>query len=369
MELEKYISGIQKTGFVLENKISQALKKHGWNVISNKYYEDDFEGKVREVDLIAYKVKRIQNFDVYTCLIISCKKNETNTWVLLCRDIDLKDPNSDFWPLHCWSNDPTINYQLSNVVDPKNYYRDLKKSGVKKALADPNVDIFAFQEMDAKTGAPKNQKAIYDSITSLIKAQSYEVNALPERKKTPCVYQFNLLSVVDAEIVRLEFKNNEITPSTTSDEYYVSRYILKKKQSFSKIRIISAPKFEQTIEDYNKLHKENSNWFNLLCNDFYVNIEKDYRKLIELTDKFSLELSINFRSRYRLLTTKLFEKDNVFLNWDKEKSSLVIDFNHDDIDLDDVLNDDAQAKKIIAKALKTTYRYEGLFYIGVDIPF
>lgn len=88
MNLEKFEKGILKTGFVLENNIAMSLKKLGWSVISNKYYEDDFEDKIREIDLIAYKVGRAQDFDVFTCLIISCKKSESNTWALLCRDLN-----------------------------------------------------------------------------------------------------------------------------------------------------------------------------------------------------------------------------------------------------------------------------------------
>ena len=50
MELEKFTKEICKTGFVLENRIAVDLKREGWTVISNKYYEDDFEGSVREID-------------------------------------------------------------------------------------------------------------------------------------------------------------------------------------------------------------------------------------------------------------------------------------------------------------------------------
>ena len=79
---------IRKTGFVLENQIALILKSAGWTVISNKYYIDDSEESVREIDLIAYKAKRIQHFDVYTTLIISCKKSGDNAWALLARELN-----------------------------------------------------------------------------------------------------------------------------------------------------------------------------------------------------------------------------------------------------------------------------------------
>ena len=74
MDTKKLEAQIRKTGFVLENQVAQTLKSAGWTVISNKYYVDDFEDSVREIDLIAYQVAKIQHFDVYTVLIVSCKK-------------------------------------------------------------------------------------------------------------------------------------------------------------------------------------------------------------------------------------------------------------------------------------------------------
>ena len=83
MDPKKFAAEICKTGFVLENQIAQTLKAAGWTVISNKYYVDDFEESVREIDLIAYKVSKVKHLDVYTALIISCKKSESNAWALL----------------------------------------------------------------------------------------------------------------------------------------------------------------------------------------------------------------------------------------------------------------------------------------------
>ena len=115
MTASPFVVEIRKTGFVLENEIAQTLKRSGWTVISNKYYVDDSEETVREIDLVAYRVSKIQHFDVYTVLIVSCKKSDTNAWALLARPINLKDPNSDWWPLHAWSNDKALAFQLSSI--------------------------------------------------------------------------------------------------------------------------------------------------------------------------------------------------------------------------------------------------------------
>ena len=78
-----YVQGIRKTGFILEDKIIQILKLNNWNIINNKFYEDDLSDTIREMDILEYKVSKIEEISVFTTLLISCKKNDDNAWVLL----------------------------------------------------------------------------------------------------------------------------------------------------------------------------------------------------------------------------------------------------------------------------------------------
>ena len=87
MQYEQLPTQILKTGFVLENQIAQQLKAAKWTVISNRYYVDDAEESIREIDLVAYQATRVQHFDVYTTLLVSRKKSEANAWALLSREI------------------------------------------------------------------------------------------------------------------------------------------------------------------------------------------------------------------------------------------------------------------------------------------
>jgi hypothetical protein len=93
MELENFEKQIAKTGFPLEHKIGSLLRASGWTVINNRYYVDDQEQNVREIDLVAYKSRPVQDFRVCTTLIISCKKSEQNVWALLARKKEAYDPN------------------------------------------------------------------------------------------------------------------------------------------------------------------------------------------------------------------------------------------------------------------------------------
>lgn len=211
MDQDKYAKEIKKTGFILESKVAETLRRAGWTVISNKYYEDDFEGSVREIDLLAYKVSKVQHINVRTTLLISCKKSDVNIWALLARNINLNDPNSDWWPLHTWSNDKAVSYEMAKTAMGKTYHEEAIKFGVKEALSVPEYEVFAFQEMNRDSGAPHNDKNIFGAVTSLMKAQAYEIGALPQRKKEPSTYQFNLLSIIESDLFRLVVDGNNIS--------------------------------------------------------------------------------------------------------------------------------------------------------------
>jgi len=364
----KFSEEIKKTGYVLENSTVQILRKNGWTVISNKYYVDDSEETVREIDLLAYRVTKVQHFDVYTVLIVSCKKDETNTWALLSREANHKDPNSDWWPLHCWSNDKALQFQLSNENTPKRFHDSARKNGVDEALTLPDIEVFAFQEMNKVSGKSQNQKAIYSAITSLMKAQAYEVSALPKRKKAPCVYQFNLLSVLDTDLVRLMFENDEIKSTNIDTEHFLTRYIINKKEIFSRIRFIRSNVFSKIINDYDRLHTSNCKWFATECDNFYKDIVKDWRKIESLKSVFKSEIDLMIKWRLDHHFQKDIPIGDPSLFWSDSQKLLEVGFDTSDEVLN-YLNANDQINEIVEKALLNVYRYKGPFTFAHDIPF
>jgi hypothetical protein len=362
------IAEIGKTGFVLENRVAESLKAAGWNVISNKYYVDDSEGTVREIDLVAYKVGQSGNRKVFTTLIISCKKSATNVWALLSRDIDLKAPNSDWWPLHSWTNDKALKYSIAQSGMARRYHDDVVGLGVTDALKPPNAEIFAFQEMSRETGAPQNDKAIFSAVTSLMKAQAYELAALPERKKDPVVYQFNLLSVVDANLVRLHFTKDKITEVETEAEQYIARYIVGRKETFSRVRFIKADAFDRLLIDYSRLHLGNCSWLTTLRHSFYVDVMKDPARVQVFIAEFreSVEWYLGYRAREVNKAKK--PVTSVSLEWSTKSERVAVNVGTD-TDTLVFLNGDATARSHVASALKKLYQYEGPFGFEEDLPF
>lgn len=369
MPTDQFSEQIQKTGFVLENAIAQQLKAARWTVISNRYYVDDAEESVREIDLVAYQVSKVQHFDVYTALLISCKKSEANAWALLCREIDLKDPNSNWQPLHAWSNDKAVTFQLAKSDAARLYHESVASSTIGDALRTPAVDVFAFQEMSKSSGTPQNDKAIFSATTSLMKAQAYELGALPQRRTKPAVYQFNLLSVVDSDLIRLFFDGAAIETQPVQQEHYIARYIIKKQATFSRIRFMRADAFANILPEYSALHRENCRWFDVQCNEFYVDIVKDSKRAETLINDFRKE--VRWDVRWALIEKKLPAPDTDKLNfyWADRQNQIQIYGPFGSAGAQ-ALNEDQKVRGKVAAALKKVYRYSGNFeFDDDDIPF
>lgn len=182
-ELKKQISeAISHTGFPLEHYICNVLKKHQWNIISNRYYIDDVKGTEREIDIIAYKVSdSIDDVQYITTLVISCKKSEENRWCFLTRAVDTTDGNINWSPLHFCSTDKRFKFiletQNSLLVDKYLNHKALSH------LYTFSNQVFAFQilqkskkEKDKNRGALciKENTDMYNSIITTIKAISSE---------------------------------------------------------------------------------------------------------------------------------------------------------------------------------------------------
>lgn len=367
-DLKKFEQSILKTGFAFEDQVSSALKEKGWSVISNKYYIDDHEQTVREIDLIAYKAKQVQHFTVYTALIISCKKNDSNVWALLSRSLDRSDPNRNWHPVHAWTNDRALQFHLETREFGSNYHSRIGKREL-KALSDPDLDVFAFQEMNQNSGAPQNDKAIFSSITSLMKAQAYELRALPGRKNSPCVYHFSLLSVVDAEMIRLTFDGGKPEASDLRTEQYLASYIIEKKQEVSRIRFIKAPAFKSAISDYNKLHTFNCEVFSDYCDEFYAGALENYKKRNLFVEDFRKEVYWPIHWQMQEKFGREIKRSEIDLQWNSDKKIVEITIPLDSYHFD-FLNQDEKARAVVRKALKDFYRYSGDFEFAIeDIPF
>ena len=252
-----YIKGISSTGFGLEFTVSKCLIENGWTVINNKYYIDDVQGSAREIDILAYKVRLKKGLQIYTVLIISCKKSIENAWALLTKEKKENDPNIDWNPVTIWSNHKILKFMLENYDWKSGYINTSTDLG--NLLFTPKNHIFAFQELSTKNGKPQNDKAIFNSVVSSMKSQNYEIESLDKRKKEDSFYNFNLISVVDAPMLRVNFSDSEPKIEPINSDIYVGSYIIKRKETLSRIHFVTSEAFESCLSTYNALHEYNIN--------------------------------------------------------------------------------------------------------------
>jgi hypothetical protein len=376
MDLESFSSGIRKTGYPLEYETVRTLQDDGWSVISNKYYLDNDEEKPREVDVLAYKVSTANpDFNVYTTLIISCKKSEHSNWAFLTRDSNFRDPNADWEPTHFCTHYKPLDFMMKATKNwSSEYHRQARSREVKEVLRLPSVEVFATQEMATGENKVPEGKAcgdqqIFSSIMSLMKAQFYEMAVRRDNiREKPAIYQFNLVSLAETQFVRLHFDGANITPVFTDSEHYIARYIFNRKEVFARILFVRANAFLKILKDYDRLHLANCEIFNAQSNAFYDSIMKDPKKVDLFKEEFirKLELALR-RTSFTSDRRPTSEVKIHSLLWNIEKSVLQIDTSSEEEDLE--LLNGYEYKISTGQLLKTIYRYQGEFEFINDIPF
>ena len=369
MKDDKFLKGISSTGFGLEFSISQSLTSDGWTVINNKYYIDDVQGSAREIDILAYKVTTKNKIQVYTVLIISCKKSNENTWALLAKDKGIKDPNIDWSPVTLWSNQKAIKMVIENYKWKDKYVKT--SSYLSRELFVPDKHIFAFQELNSNKGTPQNDKAIFNSIVTSMKSQDYEISSLDKRKKEEAVYNFNLVSVVDAPLKRINYGKEIPEIEDIDSDIYVGSYIINKKETVSRVHLINSNAFNSTLAIYNELHIHNIEQSSVILESYYVDCLKDKRKSSLYKEEFSRKLRWEvYKVLQDLRSPTKVELNNVTAGWDKKKDCATIEVESVwDEKETNALNTNNKIKVIVAKALKDIYHYEGDFYFDDEIPF
>lgn len=382
-DLTKFEDGIAKTGFALEFKVSEAFRRAGWSVINNKYYVDDVVGSVREIDLIAYKVSKIEEIRIYSAVVVSCKKNDKNAWALVAKKLHRTDPNKNWYPLHNWSNHPILDFSLRKRPWSSDYIKDAATHEFFGKLIEPQNDIFAFQELNKVSGAPKDDTSIFQAINSLMKAQGYEIETRNKQPKTSILrkdksfYNFTLLSVVDSDLLRIfmsddsDGENLLMNSEEVSAEKYIGSYIINEREVTARINFIRAESIDEYIDALDDLHDFNVSFCQHKIDEYYDKPFVDRETSDVLISLFRARVSWSIN---RLLerSSLSFESKSLTLWWRESVKTLEIElpFNTKIIDH---LNRDDELQKKVGTALEDVYRYKGPFVFGMgfddEIPF
>jgi hypothetical protein len=380
-EQSMILAAIEKTGFPHENRTAQAFIEAGWSLVTNKYYVDDLSGEVREIDLIAYKVHKLDEYSIYSAVVISCKRTSDNKWVFITRPAKPSDPNVNSTPLHFWTSDPAIEYALSQDGFPKAFNEALSADSP-SIWGTPKREIFGFQELvpawKTKSGTDSelthfntnNDRALFSSIKSLMKAQAYELGRLPTRWKKPVVYVFSLLSVMDGDMVEVTYDPKGTAVSATALQNYIANYIITGKEQFSRINFVHTSALRRVIGELDKAHDNARAEIEAARKSFFSTVLDSWAQQSVLIPAFTKKLLflINLYGRFR--GDHEAKANSIGLEYLKEKKTLEIQLSNTvDDGAINKLNDSDVLRERTAQALKEIFKYEGEFRYAFDIPF
>ena len=374
-EIDKCIQAISQTGYVLENRVATSLQEKQWSVLSNRYYLDDVTSIPREIDLIAYKAKAVENVTVYTAIIISCKKSDQNAWVFLTKNLNKQDKNLELHPLNIWSNSRIMMKQEIRQHLVKEVKASVDSDQMLNKLYNIDRNVFAYQEVNLNNGSPQNDKRIYDSITTCIKAMEYEIAALKNRRRLATVYQFVILNVIESRLIEYFCDGDPPVVAETEHIKYLNRFIVNKTDDFHVIHFITPNHLVRFLEVMDQYHQ----WTIDMCKELYGRYKSAIVSNHEMRNLFADEIgkdilfSVYFKVKYELKVD--YKQPEQIAIWsDEENKGIIIDVNISDDGILEKLNGDSVLTLRVARSLKNRASYEGPFKFGKsdfedDIPF
>ena len=361
----------EKTGFILEHDVASIFENSGWTVIHNRYYLDDVQAIQREIDLLVYKVSKYEDTSIFTTIIISCKKSTFKDWVFLTRDAQGTKVNLNTEPFTYWSNHDIVNYQLEGRKISEINLLDQKRAPRFKKLFKYDKVVYGFREYDnKKVNKLENDTGIYDSIISLIKSQSFELESLPTRRKNGnYYYNINLLTIADVNrFIEIECKEDKTTEKPVDKIIYVNRFLVNRQENNARVVFTRFENLKGVVSDFNFLHEANNEIVLTGISNFYEKlIYKDYSARQLLVKKYSTRLLNSVK--WRLHTEYLIENEPIlYIGYSKENGfELEIALLENIIEY---MNNDDRITDITANWLTRYFRYSGKFrYVILDLPF
>lgn len=363
--LEAIPDALAKTGFVLEHQVAESFRSAGWSVIGGRYYADDVDGRARELDLVAYRTFKFRDLTVVYGVLVSCKKDAENTWTFLTRDRPNSDPNFDWEPVHYWTDVNPLERYLQSEKWKGEFLSRAASAGETLAAT---RDVFAFQQINSKSVVPKNDTAIFSSITTLMKGLDHELLALPQRQKgKKRIYFFSLLSVVDAPLVDARYSGDRVEAKEIEAITYFARYMVRKREMSALVRFVRSDVLSGEIRRIEKLAEAASHYANLAVATSFDAIKTNYAVQDYFASRFESVLGWWLRShlnKHKISHSAAKLTSVRYLN-----SKLKLEMEGIDNDAVSFLNCDKEAMGMAKDVLKKVARYEGDFEFDWDIPF
>ena len=365
-EFSQISQALSRTGFPLENKIYNQLKKRGWGVISNKYYIDDVDRKARELDLIAYKVLENPECDLVFSIFISCKKDHENYWTFLSRSRPNLDPNNDWKPVHYWTDCEPLKSFMHDF-----HWRNtlFEKAGEDFSnVFSTGQDVFAYQLVSRDKYAPKDDRPIFQSVSSLMKALDHEKKSIPNRARGGRrIYLFTLATVVDGELIEASYNSNMPHLRKVDRVSQLSNYIVDETDVSSVVHFVEHTHFEQFLSKVSSAADSASSFFKELAEKAYAAIMTSQKVRDYFSTRFQAELVWKVRS------SGFPDENYLGLNvasFDYMDDELIIQLaGKVDFSMIAKLNRDEKLKGAVGVWLIESARYSGNFRFDLAMPF
>jgi len=354
---------LETTGFVHEYFVAEEFRKNGWSIIGGRYYADDIDGRARELDLVVYRVQKHGDLDVVTAALVSCKKDAANTWVFMSKDKPVYDPNFDWNPIHYWTDSEPVATFLSSADWESSYIKSL--GAPYKKYFEAKRSVFAFQQI-SNSGKVQNDKLVFDSLASLLKALDHELAVLPDRQKGKNrLYVFNLITVVDAPMVDAKFTAHGVEAENIESIVHLSNYLVRRKDLSALICFIEKSKLPDMVKSLTKISESSAKFFVDKVTEAYDAIltNADVRKY------FSKRLLPWLKWQLNEILKKGGSADSITslaLSIDDGELSVDLDISEEGLD---ILQSSKSAKSIVNMRLRKVARYEGEWKFSIDIPF
>jgi hypothetical protein len=364
--LDQIPDALAKTGFILEHDVAEAFKKSGWATIGGRFYADDVDGRARELDLVAYRTDKSKELEVVTAVLVSCKKDEEATWAFLTKDKPKHDPNFDWDPVHYWTDIEPLRSYLASDSWKEKYIAAAGK------IYDNNFratrDIFAFQQVSSLKVAARNDKAIFDSIVSLMKALDHEMEAVPKRaKERKRLYTFSLVSVVDAPMVDVSYSGKTPVAAEVERLTHLARYMVRKRDLSALIHFVRSDKLPQFVNALSDFADLTAKHMAALIGTSYKAIQWNEAVRAQIAERLKSRLVWRINQGLRKNGIKESVVDEIRLDFEDGTLKILVDiFDSNELA---ILNADQPLRDQTVKLLKELARYEGGFEFEMDFPF
>lgn len=366
-------TALNQTGFPFEHHVYQAVVGYGWNARSSRLYIDAQEKKVREMDLLCYRISKGREVTTCTALLISCKRRTEKPWVLLTRRWPDRDRGWTVYPpVAVCTNSTALNWEVQRSAWARDYFNLAEASGLKAWSADSEREVFALQEFEAvkATGAQprfaaRGDSGLYEGAMTLLKALAYETTAVRERRgaaKEQFVYQFNLVQLIDGDLFEANFDLIPPEVKRVSRYRYFARTMLEGKDFSARIEFCTREALVPLLNELSKLHEFN-------CGHFDDRIEDFYQKAL-LTGERRDALLPAFEKRLKPLFQLFSGDEEEGEGWVR----LEVPASMQPLKVLLLAKESAVAKaaseagfvRFVKKLLKEVFRYQGHFVIAAD---